>query len=112
MAGYALQTSFSAGVVGPSPSGVGNTASAPGTAGSGAGAGTTGSIGGAGTANRGGGGGGGGYSGNYYVGGVGGTDVVITRYLTGTASCTGGTITTSGSYTIHTFNSNANFVVS
>jgi len=38
--------------------------------------------------------------------------IVIIRYLTGTANATGGTITTSGSYTIHTFTSNGNFVVS
>ena len=57
------------------------------------------------TANRGGGGGGGGTGGN------GGSGVVIIKYLTGTLSATGGTITTSGSYTIHTFTTSGNFEV-
>jgi hypothetical protein len=46
------------------------------------------------------------------VGGTGGSGVVIIRYLTGTASCTGGTVTTSGSYTIHTFTGSGTFTVS
>lgn len=62
-------------------------------------------TGGNGTANRGGGGGGG------STGGNGGSGVVIIKYLTGTLQATGGTITTSGSYTIHTFTSNGNFEV-
>jgi hypothetical protein len=67
------------------------------------------STGGAGTANRGGGGGGGGNSAddeNKGPGGAGGSGVVIIRYLTGTITATGGTQTTSGGYTIHTFTSN------
>jgi hypothetical protein len=32
--------------------------------------------------------------------------------LTGAISATGGTVTTSGAYTIHTFNSTSSFVVS
>ncbi|NBV80048.1 MAG: hypothetical protein EBR62_09370, partial [Verrucomicrobia bacterium] len=61
-----------------------------------------------GTANRGGGGGGGGAGDK---GGNGGSGVVIIRYLTGTATCTGGTVTTSGLYTIHTFTSSGTFTV-
>jgi hypothetical protein len=40
--------------------------------------------------------------------------VVIIRYLTSSAvglSITGGTITTSGSYTIHTFNASGSLVI-
>jgi hypothetical protein len=33
------------------------------------------------------------------------------RYLTGTMTATGGTITTSGSYTIHTFTVSGTFTV-
>jgi hypothetical protein len=55
-----------------------------------------------GTANT---GGGGGASGN------GGSGVVILSYPTGLISATGGTMTTSGGMTIHTFTSNGNFVV-
>ena len=55
-----------------------------------------------GTANTGGGGG---------SNGTGGSGVVILRYLTGPIGVTGGTITTSGSYTIHTFNSSGSLVV-
>jgi hypothetical protein len=68
-------------------------------------------IGTAGTANTGGGGGGGwGYgTGN---GGAGGSGVVIISYPTGSITATGGTITTSGGYTIHTFTSSGVFTVS
>jgi hypothetical protein len=45
------------------------------------------------------------------VGGNGGSGVFIARYLTGTANCTGGTVTTSGLYTIHTFTSSGTFTV-
>ncbi len=67
-------------------------------------------VGAAGTANTGGGGGGGwGYStGN---GGAGGSGVVIISYPTGSVTATGGTMTTSGGYTIHTFTSSGTFVV-
>lgn len=63
----------------------------------------------AGTANTGGGGGGSGYGASGYPmnydGPVpfGGSGIVIVRYLTGSLTATGGTISTSGSYTIHTF---------
>ena len=81
-----------------------------GTGASGAGSGSQDeSSGGAGTANRGGGGGGGGNSSDDSTkgpGGAGGSGVVIIRYLTGTITATGGTITTNGGYTIHTFTSN------
>lgn len=75
------------------------------------GAGGDGSGGIAGTsaaANTGGGGAGGG--GNL-AGGAGGSGIVIIRYLTGLYSATGGTITTSGDYTIHTFTSSGTFKI-
>jgi Fibronectin type III domain len=65
-----------------------------------------------GAANRGGGGGGGG---NLGTGNSGGSGVVIVRYTTSAATgltVTGGSISTSGSYTVHTFTSTANFVIS
>jgi hypothetical protein len=77
-----------------------------GTAGSGgAGGGGTGGTGGngaAGTANRGGGGGGSGGSGS--AGGAGGSGIVVVSYA-GAPRYTGGTVTTSGGNTIHTFTS-------
>jgi hypothetical protein len=51
------------------------------------------------------------------AGGAGGKGVVIVRYITtdvaaqGLSSVTGGTITTSGNYTIHTFNDTGSLVV-
>ena len=60
-----------------------------------------------GTANTGGGGGGGGQvSGT--TGGTGGSGVVIIRYL-GSQRGSGGTVTSSGGYTIHTFTSSGTF---
>jgi hypothetical protein len=56
----------------------------------------------AGTANTGGGGGGGGNGGN------GGSGIVIISYL-GVQRGTGGTVTSSGGYTIHTFNSSSTY---
>jgi len=81
---------------------------AGGAGGGGAGSATT--HGTAGTANTGGGGGGGASAapGN---GGAGGSGIVIVRYLTGKYTATGGTITTSGGYTIHTFTSNGTFEI-
>lgn len=58
-----------------------------------------------GTVNTGGGGGGGGTH-------AGGSGKVVIRYATGTLSATGGTITTSGGYTVHTFTSDGTFTVS
>lgn len=61
-----------------------------------------------GTANSGN-GGGGAFNAN---GTTGGSGVVIIRYLTNAyGSCTGGTITTDGLYTVHTFTSNGTFTV-
>lgn len=75
-----------------------------------------GGAGSAGTANTGSGGGGGGMvdGGGNGAGGNGGSGIVIVRYPTASASgftITGGTITTSGSYTIHTFTSSGSLVV-
>jgi hypothetical protein len=44
-------------------------------------------------------------------GGTGGSGVVIVRYLTSAGSATGGTITFSGAYTIHTFTGSGTFTV-
>jgi len=69
----------------------------------------------AGTANTGGGGGGGGGNGNSIsFGANGGSGVVILRYLTADAtglSITGGTKTTSGFFTIHTFDASGSLVI-
>ena len=43
--------------------------------------------------------------------GAGGSGVVIVSYPTGSVSATGGTITTSGGNTIHTFTSNGTFTI-
>jgi len=62
-----------------------------------------------GTANTGGGGGGGSSpAGTSYLGGAGGSGVVIIRYL-GSQRGTGGTVTSSGGFTIHTFTSSGTF---
>ena len=58
-----------------------------------------------------GGGGAAGSAGSAGIGGDGGAGVVIIKYLTSNISATGGTITTSGSYTIHSFTSSGSFVV-
>jgi hypothetical protein len=60
----------------------------------------------AGTTNRGGGGGG---SSSTLAGAAGGSGIVVIAYL-GTQKGFGGTITTSGSYTYHTFNSDGTFI--
>lgn len=87
--------------------GAGNTAGTGGAGGGGNG--NNGGNGAAGTANTGGGGGGG--YGGAFTGGAGGSGTVVVSYTTGSLSATGGTITTSGGNTIHTFNSSADFVV-
>lgn len=74
--------------------------------GGGQGAQTSTASGSAGTANTGGGGGGGDWDGGN--GGNGGSGVVIIRYL-GSQRGTGGTVTSSGGYTIHTFTSSGTF---
>ena len=80
-----------------------------GTASFGGGNGGVTAVGSPGTDNTGGGAGGGGQgSGINYAGGQGGSGVVIVRYLTADASgktITGGSKTTSGSYTIHSYTS-------
>lgn len=81
-----------------------------GTAGTGGGNGGDNSAGSNATGYGCGGGGGGGTSGAAYAGGNGFAGVVIIRYLTASwGTCTGGTITTSGSYTIHTFTTSGTF---
>lgn len=89
-----------------------STKGAAGGAGAGDGGNSTSAGGGDGTANKGGGGGGGYTSGSANVGGDGGTGVVIIRYPTGSITATGGTITTDGGDTIHTFTTNGIFAVS
>ena len=82
--------------------GGGQTTNGSGGAGGGGAAGATGT---AGTANR---GGGGGASGAGVLGSSGGSGVVIISYL-GAQKGTGGTVTSSGGYTIHTFTSSGTF---
>lgn len=72
----------------------------------GSGTAATNSAGGNGGANTGGGGGGGTHA--FSVGGNGGSGIVIVRYF-GSQQATGGTITSSGGYTIHTFTSSGTF---
>lgn len=79
---------------------LGGAGGAGGAGGGGAG-GYNNAVGNPGTSNTGGGGGGG--YGSAYAGGAGGSGIVIVRYLSGTLSATGGAITTSGGYDIHTF---------
>jgi hypothetical protein len=89
----------------------------PGSGGAGGGgnggaAATGGNVGGNGTANTGGGSGGGTggatASGASSAGGTGGSGIVIIRYL-GTQKGTGGTVTSAGGYTYHTFTSSGTF---
>lgn len=91
---------YAGGGGGASPGGFGT----GGTGGGGAGN----SPGVAGTTNLGGGGGGGAQN---NAGGAGGKGIVILSYTTGTMTATGGTITTSGGNTIHTFTSTGTFTV-
>lgn len=83
------------------------------TGGSGSGGGGTGGVNGPtaatnATANSGSGGGGGAQSDGYRAGGNGGSGVVIISYL-GAQRGTGGTVTSSGGYTIHTFTSSGTY---
>lgn len=80
--------------------------------GGGAGGGVVNSAGTSATANTGSGGGGGSYNGSYFNGGNGGSGVIIVSYPTGSLTATGGTITTSGTKTIHRFTSSNTFTVS
>ena len=82
--------------------GGGNNGGAGGSGGGGAG--VNPGTGGAGTANTGGGGGGS----NGGTGGAGGSGIVIIRYL-GAQRGTGGTVTSAGGYTIHTFTSSGTY---
>jgi len=87
--------------------GGGGTTAGAGGAGGGA-AGGTATVGANATANTGGGGGGGGNNGVSAAGGNGGSGIVILAYL-GAQRGTGGTVTTSGGYTIHTFTSSSTY---
>jgi hypothetical protein len=60
----------------------------------------------AGTVNTG--GGGGGYGNGSFAGAAGGSGIVIIRYA-GAQRGTGGTVTSAGGYTIHTFTSSGTF---
>lgn len=84
----------------------GSTAS--GTGGSGGGGNGSQSQGAAGTTNSGGGGGGSERTGANNPGGAGGSGVVIVRYA-GTQRGTGGTVTSAGGYTVHTFTASGTF---
>ena len=68
----------------------------------------------AGTVNTGGGGGGSGNAGSVGTpvnGAAGGSGLVVVRYLTSSLTANGGTITTDGSYTVHTFTASGTFQV-
>lgn len=78
-----------------------------GGAGGGGGGGANGATGTAGAVNTGGGGGGGGYEPGL-AGGAGGSGIVVIRYL-GSQVGSGGTVTSSGGYTIHTFTGSGTF---
>jgi hypothetical protein len=84
------------------------TGGAGGTGGGGAGGVNTNNSGTGGTTNTGGGGGGGTRAFGSVAGGNGGSGIVILRYL-GAQRGTGGTITSSGGYTIHTFTSSGTY---
>jgi hypothetical protein len=73
----------------------------------GGGSGGVNTIGTAGTANTGGGGGGGGANGSN--GASGGSGIVIISYASSIQRGTGGTVTTSGGYYIHTFTSSGTY---
>ncbi len=90
-----------------------NAGAMPGGTGGGGAGGTSSSMNGvAGTANTGGGGGGGGANGgNSGNGGNGGSGIVIIKYA-GAPLATGGTITQSGGFTIHTFTGSGTFAFS
>jgi hypothetical protein len=81
-----------------------NSGSSYGTGGSGGGGNATGGTGTSGTANTGGGAGAG-----ASVGGAGGSGIVIIRYLGTVQRATGGTVTITGGYVIHTFTSSGTF---
>jgi len=112
--GAGIASSITGSSVGRAGGGGGGGEYSAGTASSG---GATGGSGANATANTGGGGGGGGAQFSAYsnTAGLGGSGIVILRYLTSSASgytVTGGTKTTSGSYTIHTFTSSGSLSIS
>ena len=84
------------------------TAGAAGSGGGGAGSAT--GTGTSGTANTGGGGGGGAYNNSAQVGGSGGSGIVIIRYLGSVQRATGGTVTITGGYVIHTFTTSGTYI--
>ena len=84
------------------------TAGAAGSGGGGAGSAT--GTGTSSTANTGGGGGGGAYNSSAQVGGSGGSGIVIIRYLGSVQRATGGTVTISGGYVIHTFTTSGTYI--
>lgn len=104
--GFSSSITGSAVLYGGGGGGQGSGGGSPGTGTDGGGDGSNAGSATAGAANRGAGGGG---SGGTPA--AGGSGVVIIRYPTGTLTATGGTITTSGGYTIHTFTSSGNFEV-
>ena len=81
-----------------------NSGSSYGTGGSGGGGNATGGTGTSGTANTGGGAGAG-----ASVGGSGGSGIIIIRYLGTVQRATGGTVTITGGYVIHTFTSSSTY---
>lgn len=99
-------TRYLAGGGGGSLEGSGVTGGAGGNGGGGNGSASTGA---AGTANTGGGGGGGVNVGPDANGGNGGSGIVVIRY-SGSQRGTGGTVTSSGGYTLHTFTSSGTYV--
>jgi hypothetical protein len=110
--GAGLSSSITGSAVTRAGGGAGCQTSGAGSAGGAGGGGAGGSDSvnaGNGTANTGGGGGG---TRDTGTNGSGGSGVVIVRYLTGsTATITGGIMTTSGSYTIHTFLASGSLVI-
>jgi hypothetical protein len=88
--------------------GDGSRATAGGNGGGGAGGNSTSTASVAGTVNTGGGGGGGSNETIYANGAAGGSGIVIIRYY-GPQRGTGGTVTSSGGYTIHTFTSSGTY---
>lgn len=104
--GAGISNSFSGSAVTYAGGGGGSGGATAGSGGAGGGGNAVSSGAGvAGTANTGGGGGGAGST----TGGAGGSGIVIIRYVGTTARATGGTITTTGGYVIHTFTTSGTF---
>ncbi|MDZ4372182.1 MAG: Ig-like domain-containing protein [Phenylobacterium sp.] len=103
--GFTSAITGTAVVYGSGGGGGGYSSAGAGAGGPGGGSGSDTGAGGGGTANRGGGGGGGAGSG---AGGAGGSGVVVVRYY-GSQTASGGTVTSAGGYTIHTFTSSGTF---